>query len=155
MADNVDILKSLQDELVQKENEFNSYTEELRRLEDEMKTIQHNYETQKQNLTANIERVRGAYTVVYNQLKKFGAIKEEPVEQPKQEEKSKQEEKPKAPKKTAEKKSEEPKEEKKEKVVAGLTKEEIEKINKAVTKPDVKDDKGNEIPEYLQTEYNK
>ena len=133
---------------------------QLKQLEENMASVRQEYEMKKESLKANIERIRGAYTLVYNQLKKFGAIKEEvpeataetPVETPvetKPEEK-KQEEKSKSVKKTSAKK-----EEPKEKATAGLTKEEIEKINKAVTKPATKDVNGNEIPEYLQQEYNK
>lgn len=146
------------------ENEvIKSLLEEKTKLEQEFNEL----DAQERNIAVGKERIRGAYIVIVDQLKKFGVIKDEaPQEQPKQtaekpaETKPKAEAKPKTQKKVVEMKPEQPKEEKKaeekkEKVVAGLTPEEIKKINEAVTKPGVKDDNGNEIPEYLQPEYNK
>ena len=146
------------------ENEvIKSLLEEKTKLEQEFNEL----DAQERNIAVGKERIRGAYIVIVDQLKKFGVIKDEAQqEQPKQtaekpdETKQKAEVKPKTQKKVVEMKQAEPKEEKKEeekkeKVVAGLTPEEIKKINEAVTKPGVKDDNGNEIPEYLQPEYNK
>lgn len=151
------------------ENEvIKSLLEEKTKLEQEFNEL----DAQERNIAVGKERIRGAYIVIVDQLKKFGVIKDEAQqEQPKQtaekpaETKQKAEVKPKTQKKVVEMKPEQPKEEKKaeekkvdekkEKVVAGLTPEEIKKINEAVTKPGVKDDNGNEIPEYLQPEYNK
>lgn len=142
------------------ENEvIKSLLEEKSKLEQEFT----NLETQENNIRIGKERIRGAYIVVIDQLKKFGVIKddntataesvedkaESKTEDTKVEDtapKEVKESKPKTTKKPAEKK---------EKVVAGLTPEEIEKINKVVPKQNMKDDNGNEIPEYLQTEYNK
>lgn len=117
-------------------------------------------DVQARNIEIDKERIRGAYIVIVDQLKKFGIIKDGTVaeETPKgetpKEETPKEEVKQKTTKKSTEKKVEQPKESKKEKVI-GLTPEEIEKINKAVTKSDIKDENGNDIPEYLQSEYNK
>lgn len=141
------------------ENEvIKSLLEEKTKLEQEFNEL----DAQERNIAVGKERIRGAYIVIVDQLKKFGVIKDEAQqEQPKQtaeksaETKQKADVKQKTQKKVVEMKPEQPKDEKKEKVVAGLTPEEIKKINEAVTKPGVKDDNGNEIPEYLQPEYNK
>jgi hypothetical protein len=154
-----EILKSMKADMDKKEQEFNTVLNELKVLEE-------NYTARKKQLLEAKEQIRGAYTALYEQYTKFVKEEDKPTDTPvgaatqtvadKVEEKPvteipKKESKPKVTKqvnKTEETKSE-------EKVVAGLTPEEIAKINKAVTKPNVKDEKGNEIPEYLQPEYNK
>lgn len=157
---NNDILKSLEEEKARLENEFKIYDGQLKQLEDNMASVKHEYEVQKENLTTNIERIRGAYTVVYNQLDKFGAIvKEQPISQTeeqckdkdknnKNEEKVKEDTKSKTTKKSTSSKVEN-----KEEKSSALTQDEIDKINKAVTNN--KDANGNEIPEYLKSEYKK
>lgn len=151
---NNEILKSLEEEKTKLESDFTIYTGQLKQLDENMASVEQEYKTKRESLEVTIERIRGAYKVVYDQLTKFGAIKEEPkqeavAEEPKQEEKSKTT-------KTSVKKTEKKEEPKKdEKVGSSLTPEEIEKINKAVKKPEVKTVNGNEIPEYLQQEYNK
>lgn len=161
---NNEILKSLEEEKTKLESDFTIYTGQLKQLDENMASVEQEYKTKRESLEVTIERIRGAYKVVYDQLTKFGAIKEEEPKQeavaeaPTQEavaEEPKQEEKLKTTKTSAKKaeKKEEPK--KDEKVGSSLTPEEIEKINKAVKKPEVKTVNGNEIPEYLQQEYNK
>ena len=156
---NNDILKSLEEEKAKLENEFKIYSGQLNQLEDNMASVQHEYEMKKENLKANIERIRGAYTVVYNQLDKFGAIvKEEPEAQIEEQqkdvnktEKVKADNKVKTNKKTSDIKVDDKKEK-----TSVLTQDEIDKINNAVTnKKSVKDANGNEIPEYLRAEYKK
>lgn len=159
-----EILKSIQEEMTKKEQEFSL-------VENEIKTLEENYSVRMKQLLEAKEQIRGAYTALHIQLEKFKK-EDEKKEEPKQEE-PKQEEPyltdtettiKEAPKKEPVKikttkkteKKEEPKTETpKEKVVAGLTPEEIAKINQAVTGPKATDNNGNEIPDYLQTEYNK
>ena len=150
--DNNEIIKSLQEEMAQKEKEYNLYGSQLKQLNQEMEDIKNEYNTKKASLEANIERVRGAYTVIYNQLKKFGVIQEtQPTEKEvKVDEKVKTETKSKAVKKATDVKSE-----KKSEKDSGLTKEEIDKISKAVSNNNVKDANGNVVPDYLQAEYKK
>lgn len=159
-----EILKSIQEEMTKKEQEFNL-------VENEIKTLEENYNVRMKQLLDAKEQIRGAYTALHIQLEKFKKD-DEKVEEPKQEEPYLTDEKttikaePKKDKtpvnikkttaKKTEPKQETPKqEEPKERVVAGLTPEEIAKINQAVTNPKAKDSNGNEIPDYLQTEYNK
>lgn len=134
------------------ENEIiQSLLAEKTKLEQEFSEL----DAQARNIEIGKERIRGAYIVIVDQLKKFGVIKDEATTSNTSEtETPKEEVKQKTTKKSTEKKVEQPKESKKEKVM-GLTPEEIEKINKAVTKSDMKDENGNDIPEYLQSEYNK
>ena len=152
---NNEILKSLEEEKTKLESDFTIYTGQLKQLDENMASVEQEYKTKRESLEVTIERIRGAYKVVYDQLTKFGAIKEEEPKQETVAEEPKQEEKSKTTKTSAKKaeKKEEPK--KDEKVGSSLTPEEIEKINKAVKKPEVKTVNGNEIPEYLQQEYNK
>lgn len=158
MSDN-EILKSLEEEKTKLESDFTIYTGQLKQLDENMASVEQEYKTKRESLEVTIERIRGAYKVVYDQLTKFGAIKEEvPATTNAEVVEPKQEEKPKSTKSSSKKveKKEEPKKEiQDEKVKTSLTPEEIEKINKAVKKPEVKTVKGNEIPEYLQQEYNK
>lgn len=154
-----EILKSMMEEMQTKEEEFN-------RVVAELNTLEENYAARKQQLLDAREQIRGAYTALHIQYEKFKAPEEqaEPkadigktvVAKVVENAESKVEE-PKVEKKKEVKKAEkkDKKEEPKENVVAGLTPEEIDKINKAVTQPGKKDEKGNEIPEYLQPEFNK
>ena len=149
-----EILKSIQEEMTKKEQEFNL-------VENEIKTLEENYNVRMKQLLDAKEQIRGAYTALYLQLEKFkkdDEKKEEPyltdTETTIREEPKKEPVKIKTSKKV-EKKEEPKKEEPKEKINVGLTPEEIAKINKAVTKPKAIDNNGNEIPDYLQTEYNK
>ena len=152
-----EILKSIQEEMTKKEQEFTL-------VENEIKTLEENYNVRMKQLLEAKEQIRGAYTALHIQLEKFkkdDEKKEEPyltdTETTIKEEPKKEPIKVKTTKKTEKvEKKEEPKTETpKEKVVAGLTPEEIAKINQAVTTPNKKDNNGNEIPDYLQTEYNK
>ena len=155
--ENNEILKSIKEEMATKEQEFNKVINELNILEQ-------NYVAQKSQLEASKEQIRGAYTVLYRQYEKFAKAdtttpevenvqeenKPEPVEEPKAVE-PKKEIKPKTTKST----SKETKTTKNEKTAAGLTPEEIAKINKTIPKTNVVDEKGNEVPDYLQSEYKK
>ena len=154
-----EILKSLEEEKTKLESDFTIYTGQLKQLEENMASIEKEYKTKRENLEVNIERIRGAYRVVYDQLKKFGAITDEqqvevtteqPVTEKAEEVKEEVKKEVKENNKSVDKKSVKSKSTTKEKVVAGLTKEEIDKINKAVSKSVVTDENGNEIPEYLQ-----
>lgn len=151
-----EILKSMEDEMRIKEEEFNKVVAELNTLEE-------NYAVRKQQLLDAREQIRGAYTALHIQYEKFKKQDEPKADIGKtvvakvvENAESKAEE-PKVEKKKEVKKAEkkDKKEEPKENVVAGLTPEEIDKINKAVTQPGKKDERGNEIPEYLQPEFNK
>ena len=152
-----EILKSMMEEMQTKEEEFN-------RVVAELNTLEENYAARKQQLLDAREQIRGAYTALHIQYEKFKAPEEQAEPNVGQnivekivENVDKKKEEPKVEKKKEPKKVEkkDKKEEPKEKVVAGLTPEEIAKINQAVTQPGKKDDKGNEIPEYLQPEFNK
>ncbi len=155
--ENNEILKSIKEEMATKEQEFNKVINELNILEQ-------NYVAQKSQLEASKEQIRGAYTVLYRQYEKFAKVdtttleienaqeesKSEPVGEQKVVE-PKKETKPKTTKST----SKETKTTKNEKTTAGLTPEEIAKINNTIPKTNVVDEKGNEVPDYLQSEYKK
>lgn len=152
-----EILKSMMEEMQTKEEEFN-------RVVAELNTLEENYAARKQQLLDAREQIRGAYTALHIQYEKFKAPEEQAEPKVGQnivekivENVDKKKEEPKVEKKKEPKKVEkkDKKEEPKENVVAGLTPEEIDKINKAVTQPGKKDERGNEIPEYLQPEFNK
>ena len=154
MDDN-EIIKSMKAELVVKENEFNQIIAETKKLDSD-------YTLRKQQLDDAREQIRGAYTALYMQLQKFGVNVETTTttseQTPKQEsiqttadEEIKKDVKSKTTKSSKQKKDES----KTEKVVAGLTPDEIAKINQAVPFKDATDENGNVIPEYLQSEYNK
>lgn len=140
---NNDVLKSIKEEMEIKEKEFNQVVDELTILEQ-------NYKTRKTQLESAKEQIRGAYTALYQQLQKFAAdqLSKPEIKQVELEQEVKKDIKPKATKSTK-------KETSTEKVVAGLTPEEIAKINKAVPQQNMKDSNGNDIPDYLQQEYNK
>ena len=155
--ENNEILKSIKEEMTTKEQEFNKVINELNILEQ-------NYVAQKSQLEASKEQIRGAYTVLYRQYEKFAKVdtttpeienaqeesKSEPVEEQKVVE-PKKETKPETTKST----SKETKTTKNEKTTTGLTPEEIAKINNTIPKTNVVDEKGNEVPDYLQSEYKK
>ena len=138
--ENNTILKAIEEDLVKYKNDFVLV------------------ENQIQDLVDKREQIRGAYTALYNQYIKFKENSSEPEnnvekESVKEDIKKSVEEADEKPKRNRKSKEEKP--EVKERVVAGLSKEEIEKINQAIPQPNMKDSNGNEIPSYLQTEYNK
>lgn len=159
--ENNEILKSIKEEMTTKEQEFNKVINELNILEQ-------NYVAQKSQLEASKEQIRGAYTVLYRQYEKFAKVdttsevenaqkvdKSEPVEEQKVEEQKVVEPKKETKPKTTKSTSKETKTTKNEKTATGLTPEEIAKINNTIPKTNVVDEKGNEVPDYLQSEYKK
>ena len=72
-----EILKSIQEEMTKKEQEFNL-------VENEIKTLEENYNVRMKQLLDAKEQIRGAYTALHMQLEKFKKD-DEKVEEPKQE----------------------------------------------------------------------
>lgn len=167
MVDSNEIINSIKNDMAEQENMFNQIRLELEKLEQEHTTFEQNYLARKAQLEAGREQIRGSYTALYRQLEKFAKDElpkpdqAEPQNENKVSEESstqevKQPEPAKAePKPTKKSTKKEQPSQPKEKVVAGLTAEEIAKINSAIPQPGKVDDKGNEIPDYLQTEYDK
>ena len=167
MVDSNEIINSIKNDMVEQENIFNQIRLELEKLEQEHTTFEQNYLARKTQLEAGREQVRGSYTALYRQLEKFA---KDELPQPEQaepqddnkaqgESKTLEENQPEPaktePKPTKRSTKKEQSGQPKEKVVAGLTAEEIAKINSAIPQQGKVDDNGNEIPDYLQTEYNK
>ena len=59
-----EILKSIQEEMTKKEQEFNL-------VENEIKTLEENYNVRMKQLLDAKEQIRGAYTALHIQLEKF------------------------------------------------------------------------------------
>lgn len=157
-----EILKSIKEEMEVKEKEFNQVMGEL-------STLEQNYTVRKTQLEDSKEQIRGAYTALYRQLEKFSKTTNNSTpttSTPKSTTTNNVENmKSNTTTNTETTKSTTTKKEPKNKstqikpsttqVVAGLTPEEIAKINKAIPKTGVVDSNGNEVPDYLQEEYNK
>lgn len=139
-----EILNSMQEQMKQLETEFNQVKESLQTLED-------NYKVQREQHYNRIAQIQGAYTALHTQYEKY-AKKEEPKQDVKPAaDKSKVVEMPKVENTKGEepKKDAKPKAEPKTKTSKTLTAEEIAKLKQVTNAPKV-DEKGNEIPEYLQ-----
>lgn len=167
MVDSNEIINSIKNDMAEQENIFNQIRLELEKLEQEHTTFEQNYLARKTQLEAGREQVRGSYTALYRQLEKFAKDELPQPEQSKPQDDNKVQEESKAleenqpqptktePKSTKKSTKKEQLSQPKEKVVAGLTAEEIAKINSAIPQPGKVDDNGNEIPDYLQIEYDK
>lgn len=148
-----EILNSLQAEM-------QKCSEEFKYINDTIEQTTQEYNDKISQLLTRKEQVRGTYTGLYNQYQKFMGNNESPavekVETPEPAEVTASEtEKVEQPKKdeikpVTETKKETPKTTKQTKT--GLTPEERAKLKQVTTKQT--DNKGNEIPEYLQDSYN-
>lgn len=168
MMESEEILKSIKSEMEVKEKEFNEVITELA-------TLEQNYSVRKTQLENSKEQIRGAYTALYRQLEKFSKGNSSETKQnetttpvstptakavaPTTKTTTKKSTSTKSENKQLDTtnnqtKSEEPAT-KTEKSVGSLTPEEIAKINKTIPKSTTTDNNGNEIPDYLQAEYNK
>lgn len=170
MMESEEILKSIKNEMAVKEKEFNEVISELN-------TLEQNYVARKTQLESSKEQIRGAYTALYRQLEKFS---KEPITTTTDSSDTNKSENTKSTtsqtnivttkpvtQKTTSKKADTKQPDttnattnsvelnKNEKSVVSLTPEEIAKINKTIPKASTTDSNGNEIPDYLQSEYNK
>lgn len=145
-----EILKSIKEEMEIKEKEFNQVISELT-------TLEQNYTVRKAQLEDSKEQIRGAYTALYRQLEKFSKVPDENNNvNTTSNTNSKSIDTTNTPKKeTKSKVTTNTTKTKQEKTVAGLTPEEIAKINNTIPQANVVDNNGNEIPDYLKSEYNK
>ena len=103
--------------------------QEFNKVINELNILEQNYVAQKSQLEASKEQIRGAYTVLYRQYEKFAKVDTTTLEIENAQEESKSEP-------VGEQKVVEPKKETK-------------------PKTNVVDEKGNEVPDYLQSEYKK
>ena len=133
-----------------KEKEFNQVVSELT-------TLEQNYTVRKAQLEDSKEQIRGAYTALYRQLEKFSKVPDENNNvNTTSNTNSKSIDTTNTPKKeTKSKVTTNTTKTKQEKTAAGLTPEEIAKINNTIPQANVVDNNGNEIPDYLKSEYNK
>ena len=145
-----EILKSIKEEMEIKEKEFNQVISELT-------TLEQNYTVRKAQLEDSKEQIRGAYTALYRQLEKFSKVPDENNNvNTTSNTSSKSIDTTNTPKKeTKSKVTTNTTKTKQEKTAAGLTPEEIAKINNTIPQANVVDNNGNEIPDYLKSEYNK
>lgn len=145
-----EILNSMQEQMKQLETEFNQVKESLQLLENNYKVSTENYNAGKEQHLTRMAQIQGAYTALHTQYEKY-ARKEEPKVE-KVEPKAEPKVEPKVvemPKVEQVKKETKPKTEPKPKTNKTLTPEEIAKL-KQVTNSNKVDERGNEIPEYLQ-----